>query len=196
MISSGFGASLQTFKSKTLLILIMLHKRINKFIKNPKKALFTLAAPTIIAMLVQTMYNIVDTAFVGRLGADSIAALTFSFPLFFILIALNSGVAVGMGSRISRFLGAKQHKAAENAAIHGLFISICLAALIFIIGTMSLKPLFNIFGATETVAGLAISYMSIILIGVFFMLPSFAMHNIFTAQGDTKTPMKIQQLER
>ena len=67
----------------------MTKNRVDEFIKNPKKALFVLAVPIVIGMLVQVMYNIVDTAFIGRLGAESIAALTFSFPLFFILISLN-----------------------------------------------------------------------------------------------------------
>ena len=68
----------------------MKKNRVEEFIKNPKKAFFKLALPIIVAMIVQTMYNIVDTAFVGRLGAEAIAALTFSFPLFFILIALST----------------------------------------------------------------------------------------------------------
>lgn len=166
--------------------------RVDEFIKNPKKALFTLALPMIIAMLVQVMYNIVDTAFVGRLGADAIAALTFSFPLFFVLISLNSGIGTGMVSRISRYLGAKNKEEAENTAMHGLLISIAAALLIFILGTLTLKPLFVIFGATPSVIALGTGYMSIILIGVFFMFPSFMINGIFSAQGDTKTPMKVQ----
>jgi len=166
--------------------------RVDGFIKNPKKALFKLALPIIIAMIVQVMYNIVDTAFVGRLGADAIAALTFSFPLFFVLISLNSGIGTGMVSRISRYLGAKNKEEAENTAMHGLLISIAAALLIFILGTLTLKPLFVIFGATPSVIALGIGYMSIILIGVFFMFPSFMINGIFSAQGDTKTPMKVQ----
>ncbi len=166
--------------------------RVDYFIKNPKKALFTLAYPMLIAMIVQTMYNIVDTAFVGRLGAEAIAALTFSFPIFFILMALNQGIAVGMGSRISRFLGSKKKGSAENAAMHGIFISLGLAIVIFIAGILTLKPLFSIFGATESVLQLGVSYMLIILIGVFFMFPAFVISSMFSAEGDTKTPMKVQ----
>lgn len=170
----------------------MKKNRVDEFIKNPKKALFKLAMPIIIAMIVQAMYNIVDTAFVGRLGAEAIAALTFSFPLFFILIALNSGIGIGMGSRISRFLGEKNKKAAENTAIHGILISLGSALVIFVLGIFTLKPLFTLFGATESVVGLAISYMSIILFGIFFMFPAFVLSSVFSAQGDTKTPMKVQ----
>ncbi|MBP1767626.1 MAG: Multi antimicrobial extrusion protein ((+)/drug antiporter), family of efflux p, partial [Candidatus Aminicenantes bacterium] len=101
--------------------------RVDEFIANPKKALFTLAAPVAVAMFVQTMYNIVDTAFVGRLGAASIAALTFAFPIFFILISLNSGLGVGINSSISRLLGAKNKEEAENAAGHGILMTAAFA---------------------------------------------------------------------
>ncbi len=170
----------------------MKNNRVGEFIGNPKKALFTLAFPIVIVMLVHMMYNIVDTAFVGRLGAEAIAALTFSFPLFFILISLNSGIGVGVNSRISRYLGANDSEGAENTAIHGVLISLIVAFLVFIFGTLTLKPLFLLFGASNNVLALSISYMSIILMSVFFMFPSFVLSSIFSAQGDTKTPMKIQ----
>ena len=60
-----------------------MQKRLEQFIQNPKKALWKLSLPIVIGMLVQVLYNIVDTAFVGRLGAEAIAALTFSWPVFF-----------------------------------------------------------------------------------------------------------------
>jgi putative MATE family efflux protein len=170
----------------------MLQKRVDEFIKNPKKALWKIAFPLIVVFFVQTMYNVVDTAFVGRLGAEAIAALTFSFPLLFILISIGSGLGIGTNSIIARFLGAKKIKAAENSAIHGLIISIILALIIFIPCFIFLKPLFHIFGANLQVTKLGIEYMSIILIGLFFMLPNFVMNNIFISQGDSKTPMKIQ----
>jgi len=170
----------------------MENNRVDEFIKNPKKAMYALALPIVITMIVQVMYNIVDTAFVGRLGAEAIAALTFSFPLFFILISLNSGIGIGINSRISRYLGAKDKQGAENTAVHGVLISLALALVVFILGYPTLTPLFSLFGATENVLNLAISYMSIILLSVFFMFPSVVLSSILSAQGDTKTPMKIQ----
>ena len=170
----------------------MKKNKVKDFIKDPKKALFKLAFPMIIAMVVQVMYNIVDTAFVGRLGAESIAALTFSFPLFFILIAVNSGLAVGMSSQISRYLGAKKKKEAENVAMHGILISVIVAFAVFLIGTPFLKPMFLLFGATGNVLTLAIEYMSIILIGVIFMFTTFIFSNVFSSQGNTRIPMFVQ----
>jgi putative MATE family efflux protein len=167
-------------------------KKVQQFIKNPKKALFQLALPIIIGMFVQTMYNVVDTAYIGRLGAEAIAALTFSFPLFFILIAVNSGLASGMGARISRYLGEKKKAEAENTAMHGLIISLVLSVVIFIIGSIFLRRLFVLFGASPTVTELAMQYMFTVLLGIFFFFPSTLMSNILSAQGDTKTSMIIQ----
>jgi putative MATE family efflux protein len=170
----------------------MENNRVGEFIKNPKKALLTLALPIAVAMLVQVMYNIVDTAFVGRLGAEAIAALTFSFPLIFMLISLESGIGAGINSGIARYLGSGNKNEAENTAIHGVLISLILALLVFVLGMFFLRPLFLLFGATENVLDLSVVFMSIILFGVFFMFPSYVLCTIFSSQGDTKTPMKIQ----
>jgi len=166
--------------------------RVDEFIANPRRALFVLAAPVAIAMFVQTMYNIVDTAFVGRLGAASIAALTFAFPIFFILISLNSGLGVGINSIISRLLGAKNKEAAENAAAHGIIMTAVFAVAVYFLGRLMLRPLYSLFGATQDVRALSMSYMTIILIAVFFMFPAYAINSIFAAQGDTRTPMVVQ----
>lgn len=170
----------------------MLQKRVNKFIRNPKKALFTLALPTIIGMTVQTLYNVVDTIFVSRLGVEAIAALTFAMPLFFIIIAVSQGLNVGMSAKISQFIGAKNKTAAENVALHGLFISIIIAVIIFGLGTIFLQPLLLLIGAEGYVLGLSMDYLRIILFAGILLFPNFILTGIFSAQGDTKTAMVIQ----
>jgi Na+-driven multidrug efflux pump len=137
-------------------------KRIEEYIKNPKKALFTLSIPLIIGMIVQTLYNVIDTAFVGRIGADALASITFSFPLFFILIALNAGIGSGMTSRIARYLGEKNIKAAENTAIHGILINLFIGTIILITSPLFLKPLLSLFGAENNILQLSIEFCFII----------------------------------
>ncbi|MBD3249651.1 MATE family efflux transporter [Candidatus Woesearchaeota archaeon] len=171
---------------------LMLNHRLKKFKKNPRKALWKLSFPIMIAMLVQALYNIVDTAFVGRLGAEAIAALTFAFPIMFILISINAGLGAGTNSRISRYVGEDKIKGAENAAMHGIILSIIFASLIFFSGSFFLRYLFSVAGAEGITLTYAVDYMGIILIGVFFMFPAFVFNSIFAGQGDTKTPMKIQ----
>ncbi len=166
--------------------------RVEEFIADPRRALVTLSVPLAVAMFVQTMYNIVDAAFVGRLGAEAIAALSFSFPLFFILVALTQGLGAGLNSTISRLLGAGRLEEAEKAAGNGLLLSLALAAVVLVLGLATVQPLFALFGAPPRVAGLGSQYMSIIYLGTAVMFPAFALNSIFSAQGDTRTPMKVQ----
>jgi hypothetical protein len=108
-------------------------------------------------MFVQTMYNIVDTAFVGRLGAEAIAALSFSFPVFFILVALTQGIGTGLNSTISRFYGAGRKGDAENAAIHGLLLSLVFAVLTFLaglLGWLNIAPMSSMSAVAAATAAL------------------------------------------
>ena len=166
--------------------------RVEEFIADPRRALISLSLPLAVAMFVQTMYNIVDAAFVGRLGAESIAALSFSFPLFFILVALTQGLGAGLNSTISRFLGAGRLEEAENAAGNGILLSLALAVAVLVLGLATVRPLFAVFGAPPGVSEIGRQYMSVIFLGTAVMFPSFALNSIFSAQGDTRTPMKVQ----
>ncbi len=166
--------------------------RVDEFAKDPKKALFILSGPIVVGMLVQVLYNIIDTAFVGRLGAEAIAALTFSFPVFFVLISLTAGLGAGMSSRIGRQLGMKNKRGAENAAMHGLLLTLIVTVVVFTLGFIFLRPLFVLFGAGSGVIELCIQYTSVILGGFIFMFLAFVIGQIFGAQGDTKTSMMIQ----
>ncbi|MFC1723031.1 MATE family efflux transporter, partial [Nanoarchaeota archaeon] len=169
----------------------MKKSRLNEFLKNPKKALFKLAIPMMIGMLVQALYNVVDTAYIGHLGAEPLAALTFAFPLFFVLISLMVGISTGMSSRISRFIGEKKKAAAENTAMHAILLSIVVGVLVSIFALIFLEDIFSLFGASNSVLILSQQYMSIILYGQIFMFLSFLISHFYQAQGDAKTSMII-----
>lgn len=138
------------------------------------------------------MYNLVDTAYIGRLGSPQLAALTFSFPLFFTLVSFNIGMGVGLNSLVSRRLGAGDERQAANAALHGVMASLACAGLLFLLTELFLGPIFTLLGAAGEVKRLACDYMRIIAAGVFMMFPMYAINSTFAAQGDTLTPMKIQ----
>jgi len=144
------------------------------------------------ATLMQTMYNLVDTAYIGRLGAEPLAALTFSFPLFFTLVSFNVGMGVGLNSTVARLIGAGDKAAAANTVLHGIASSLLCAALLFLLAEIFLNPLLTLLGARAEVHKLAADYMRIIAAGAFFMFAMYAINSTFTAQGDTVTPMKVQ----
>ncbi|MBW2968105.1 MATE family efflux transporter [Candidatus Woesearchaeota archaeon] len=169
-------------------------KRLKEFIRRPKRSLIVLAIPVVVGMIVQAMYNIVDTAFIGRVGSEAVAALTFSFPLFFLMFALNGGIGTGMGSRIARYYGAKNMRGAENAAMHGMLMTVIVSVVMAALGLIFIRPLFVLFGAGNSVLELSVSYMSIILYGMILLMVGIVIGDIFRAQGDTKTPMFIHGL--
>ncbi len=169
----------------------MSNERVNEFIREPKKSLFKLAFPIFITMFVQVAYNISDAIFVGRLGAEAIAAITFSFPIFILMISINTGIGIGMGSKISRHLGANQKKSADSTATHGMIISIFMAFIVFISGSIYINDLVSLLGAADNVKPIAIEYLAVMLFAPFLMFPVGIFNQIFNGQGDTKTPMKI-----
>ncbi|MEM4756313.1 MAG: MATE family efflux transporter [Candidatus Woesearchaeota archaeon] len=169
-----------------------LSQNVQFFIKNPKQGLRKVAWPIFISMFVHTLYNVVDTAFVGRLGPEALAALTFSFPFFFLMLSLNIGLVVGLTSLMAKKIGAKQYHQAQVVFYHGLGISALLSIGVFIGFFFGMKSFFVFLGASGTVLALALDYFSILVFGVFFMYTASAFNALFASQGNTKVPMKIQ----
>jgi putative MATE family efflux protein len=165
--------------------------KLNEYLKNPHRSLIALSFPAIVASLVETLYNVVDAVYVGRLGADALAAITFAWPFFFVLVALSLGINSGMSSLISRFIGEKKKALAESAAMHGLLIALVASIISAGAGIPLLRPMLALSGAHGGILDMAVSYMFYILLGIIFMFESYAVNSIFSAQGDTKTAMKI-----
>lgn len=98
-----------------------------------KRLIVTMALPMMISMLVQALYNIVDSIFVARLSQDALSAVTYAFPLQNLMIAVGSGTGVGMNALLSRSLGEKRYEHSDSAANNGIFLAFCsyLAFLLF-----------------------------------------------------------------
>ena len=101
--------------------------KLNEFIKNPKKALWKLALPMMAGMSVQSIYMLVDTAFIGHwVGGDALAALGYIFPIFFIILGITFGLGTGVTTVIAQYIGAKDKNKADNAAVHTIFLGIII----------------------------------------------------------------------
>lgn len=170
------------------------NSRIDGFLNNPSKALWTLAIPIMAGMGIHTLYTIVDMIFIGRLGGNAIAAVAFNMPLFFLVLGLSFGVGSGVTASIARFIGAKDKVSADNTAEHavalGLIISIILTTLGLIYGEDLLRRL----GATKSVLPVSWSYLKISLIGLPFMVFSTFFRSILSGEGDMKLPMAVAGL--
>ena len=151
-----------------------------------------LSIPAMIGMIVNALYNFVDTIFVGQgVGAMAIAGLSIAFPLQMIIGAFAQMYGVGAASIISRRLGEKNEPAAAAAAGTTLTATILTAIILTTLGLLFLDPILLVFGSTADILPYARQYLSIILIGAVFLSISMVSNNILRAEGKAKISMMI-----
>jgi putative MATE family efflux protein len=168
--------------------------RLNKFLSNPSRALWTLAIPIMAGMGIQTFYNIVDMIFIGQLGGDAIAGIAFNMPLFFLALGLTMGLGVGVTSSIARFIGKNDKSGADNSAEHAIVIAFFISLLLFIVVATFGRNILFIFGAEGSILSLAWDYLQVICIGLPFMVFSGFFRSILAGEGDMKLPMLVAGL--
>lgn len=155
---------------------------------DPKKAIFKLATPMIIAMLVQTLYNLVDALWVSGLGPDALAAVGFVFPFFFIILSVSTGIGVGAGSAISRRLGASDKEGADSVAVNSIVLMVVLSILFTIPLFLLSEPLFTSIGSGDTF-DMAVVYGRILFAGTMIVFFTNFATSILRAEGDAKRSM-------
>ncbi len=159
--------------------------RYKQMIETPiAKLIPTLALPTIISMLISSIYNMADTYFVSQLGRSASGAVSIIFSLMALVQTIGFTFGVGSGNYISRSLGRKDREIAEKTFSTGFFTTIILGVCISTLGLLNLEPLVYFLGATETIAPYAMDYARYILIATPFMMASFVMNNVLRAQGN------------
>jgi putative MATE family efflux protein len=141
-------------------------------------------------MIVNALYNVVDTIFIGRyVGTLGIAGLTIAFPVQMVIMALGQLIGIGAASAVSRSLGAKDIERADYV-VGNAFLSIGLLSIITVLsGLIFLEPLLKVFGATETILPYAKAYMWIIFLGSIYFPFVVASNNLVRAEGNAKAAM-------
>lgn len=142
-----------------------------------------LAAPTIISMLVSSIYNMADTYFVSRLGTSAAGAVGVVFSVMAIIQAVGFTIGMGGGVIMSRQLGAKENGKAACSASTAFFFALALGILLAFTGVLFNKPLMRLLGATGTILPYAQSYAAYIFLGAPFMCTSFVMNNLLRSEG-------------
>ena len=165
--------------------------RLDTFLENPAKALWSLAIPIMFGMGIHTLYNLVDMMFIGRLGGDAIAGVAFNMPIFFLMLGLTMGLGSGVTASIARFIGEKNKQNADNAAEHALAMGGTIAIIFTAAGLFFGKQMLSILGAEGTILTLAWDYLYIIIVGLPFMVFSGFFRSILAGEGDMKFPMMV-----
>ncbi|CCU78857.1 Multi antimicrobial extrusion protein (Na(+)/drug antiporter), MATE family of MDR efflux pumps [Halanaerobium saccharolyticum subsp. saccharolyticum DSM 6643] len=153
------------------------------------KLLFKLSAPAIAGMLIQAMYNIVDSIYVGRLSTDALSALSISFPVQMFLIAVGVGTGVGTSSLISRLLGKGDNCRANNVAEHVFFIAIIYGILGGLLGIFYSENIVRLFTNDPILIDLGYQYINIILTGSIAIFIPATFNYILRGEGNTFLPM-------
>ena len=159
------------------------YEKISKLIKK-------FAIPSIVAMLVSSLYNIVDQIFIGQgVGFLGYAATNVAFPLTTICIAIALLIGVGSASKFSISLGKGETEEANKVVGNAIWMMVIFGVTYCVLGLIFLKPLLNAFGATTANFPYAYSYASITLLGVPFLITNNALSNLIRADGSPKYSM-------
>ena len=145
-----------------------------------------MAIPTIISMLLTSMYNLVDTFFVGKINTQSTAAVGVVFSVMFFIQAFSFFFGNGSGNYISRQLGAQNTKDAEVMASTGLFYTLVFSLIVMLLGWIFLEPISILLGSTPTILPYTRQYLGISLLGTPFIMGTFCINNQMRFQGFTK----------
>ncbi len=153
--------------------------------------LFKMSLPSVVAMLVMAMYNVVDTFWIAKISPESIAALTICFPIQMLLGGIGVGTGVGAGSFASRMFGAEKYSRANGAAGQIIFLSTFLGIITIISGTIFCDPVLRFFGTTEIILPLSRKYLEIAVIGAPFLFFMMMSDYLFRAEGNPTVPMFV-----
>jgi len=146
-----------------------------------------LAIPASVGTLFQTLYNIVDTFYAGKISPDALSALSKSFPIYFIIIAASIGVTVAGTSLIANSIGEKNEKKVLYYFTHIIFYGIAISIIISLFGLNYSKNIFYIMGSTKEVTDLGLQYTNIIFYGSIIFISVVSLNSLLHAEGDTKT---------
>lgn len=153
------------------------------------KALLALGLPTMIGMLINALYNLADTYFVGGLGTNQMGAVTVAFPLGQIVVGLGLLFGNGAAAYLSRLLGRGDKETANKVASTALYSSVLIGAVVILSSVIFLKPILKQLGALENVMPYALSYTSIYIVFSIFNVFNVTMNNIVSSEGAAKTAM-------
>ncbi len=143
-----------------------------------------MSIPVVMGMMVQVLYNLVDTYFIGKLNdSNQLAAANLTMPLFMIIMATSGIIGTGGASYISRCLGEKNYEEANHTLSAGFSICIGLGVIVTVLGLTLLSPLINSLGVSPQTFPYATDYSAVLLIGSIFIMCNFTLGQLLRSEG-------------
>jgi putative MATE family efflux protein len=155
------------------------------------KPLFYLSVPIVVTNLLHTAYNLADTFWLGQYSTTALAAISFAFPMVFLLISFGLGISVAGSVLVAQNTGAGDERQAEFAASQTFVYALIVAGLVGAVGYFVVDDLLRIFGASPDVLVAATAYMRIVSLGLPLMFGFFVFISLMRGYGDTVTPMLV-----
>lgn len=168
----------------------MSDRRIELGQENIPRLLIKYSVPATIGMVVNSLYNIVDTIFIGKgAGVDALAAIAVCFPIQIVVLGIGQLVGLGAASIISRRLGAGDSKVAAQVAGTSFTVITVFSILLTVVSLSFLDPILRLFSASDTVLPYARDYLSVIMVGNFFFAFAVCASSVARAEGNIKVAM-------
>lgn len=167
-------------------------KRLERFVADPPKALWTLSLPIIFGMSIQTLYMVVDMIFVGRLGADALTALAFNLPLSFLAMGATFGLGSGVTALVAQAIGSRDQRRADGVAGHAIMLGIILTFGFTSAGLIWGPDILRLIGVPANLQELAWDYLQVSAAGYCFLVSGVFFRSILNGEGEVKKPVMIQ----
>jgi len=155
------------------------------------KPLIFLSLPIVITNLMQTAYNLADTFWLGQYSTEALAAISFGFPMVFLLISLGMGLSVAGSVLVAQHTGADETEKAEYAASQTVTFAFLASVILGAVGYPFVRPFLRFLGASPDVLPGATAYMQVVALGLPFMFGFFVFISLMRGAGDTLTPMFV-----
>ena len=162
--------------------------------ENEGRLLLGMALPIMLSMLVQALYNIVDSIYVARVSENCLSALSLAFPAQNIMIGLGTGTGVGVTTLVSRALGRRDTKSASRVAGNGVFLSVCCWAIMALFGIFGARAFINSQTSLPEISQHAESYLMIVTIGSLFLYLEICVERLLQSTGLTRLSMWTQMV--
>ncbi len=156
------------------------------------KLLVTMSVPIMLSMLVQALYNIVDSIFVSRVSENALNAVGLAFPVQNLMIAVATGTGVGINALLSKSLGEKRFERANLTASNGVFLGVCSAAAFAVLGALFSETFFQVQTDVEEIVTGGAAYIQICTVGSFGLFIAISIERLLQATGRTVYSMVTQ----